>query len=66
MHLLSVNLKEDFRTLTKNLTIKLEPITILVGEQGCGKSSLLKLLQENSELINIELSEYVKKNKINL
>ena len=65
MHLLSVRLKEKYRTLPKDLTIEFRPLTLLVGEQGCGKSSLLDLLQKNSQKIEIEMSDYVLKNSIN-
>ena len=64
MHLLSVKINEEYRTLPEGLKIELKPITLLVGEQGCGKSSLLKLLQENSEKITLELSDEVTKNGI--
>lgn len=64
MHLLSVKLKEKYRTLPKDLMIELRPLTLLVGEQGCGKSSLLDLLQKNSNKIELELSDYVLKNSI--
>ena len=65
MYLLSVKLNEGYRTLTNGLNIQLKPITLLVGEQGCGKSSLLQLIQENSNKINIEIAEDVIKNGIN-
>lgn len=64
MHLLSVKVKNKYRTLPKDLTIELRPLTLLVGEQGCGKSSLLKLLQENSSEIELSLSDCVLKNSI--
>lgn len=64
MHLLSVQLKEKYRTLPKDLMIELRPLTLLVGEQGCGKSSLLDLLQKNSNKIELGLSDNVLKNSI--
>jgi predicted ATPase len=47
MHILTVTINEDFRCLKKDSKIELKPLTLLVGEQGCGKSSLLELLQKN-------------------
>jgi len=64
MHLLSVKINEEYRTLAEGLKIELKPITLLVGEQGCGKSSLLNLLQENSDKISLEMSDKVNKNGI--
>jgi len=55
MYLKEIKIKEDFRCLVKDTKIKLQPITLLVGEQGSGKSTLLKLLQENN--VEYELSE---------
>lgn len=60
MHLLKIKVIEDFRCLKEGLEIELLPLTLLVGEQGCGKSSLLMLLQRNE--IETTLSEWVKKN----
>jgi len=59
MYLLSLELKEDHRCLKTGLYFDLKPITLLVGEQGCGKSSLLTLLQKNSKMLKLELSESV-------
>jgi len=64
MHILSVKIKKNYRTLSKDLMIELRPLTLLVGEQGCGKSSLLDLLQKNSDKIELGLSDYVLKNSI--
>lgn len=61
MYLLSLKFNEDYRCLKEGLTIDLKPITFLVGEQGCGKSSVLNLLQENSSKIEIKLSDHVNK-----
>ena len=55
MYLIKIKIKEDFRCLIKDTKIELRPLTLLVGEQGCGKSSLLELLQRNE--IDYELSE---------
>lgn len=64
MHLLSIKLNEDFRILNSNLSIQLKPLTLLVGDQGCGKSSLLELLQKNSNKLTMVLSDEVIKNSI--
>jgi len=55
MHLLKIKIIEDFRCLKEGTEIDMLPLTLLVGEQGCGKSSLLEILQENE--IETTLSE---------
>lgn len=57
MHVISVKILKDYRCLRSGLTIDLQPVTLLVGEQGCGKSSLLKLLQTNSDILKMTLSK---------
>ena len=58
MYLTKIKIQEDFRNLKKDTEIELKTLTYLVGEQGCGKSSLLSLLQKND--INYELSDFGK------
>jgi predicted ATPase len=65
MHLLSVKLNQNYRCLKIGLFIELKPITLLVGEQGCGKSSLLNLIQKNSDILTISLSDNAMKSGIN-
>jgi len=48
MYLKNITIKEDFRNLKKGHKIELLTLTLLVGEQGCGKSSLLSLIQDNN------------------
>jgi predicted ATPase len=52
MHLKSIKvIKDDHYFLEKGFEIKdLLDITLLVGDQGCGKSSLLGLLQKHEDL----------------
>jgi predicted ATPase len=58
LFLKNVTFKEDFRNLKKGLSIDFKPLTLLVGEQGSGKSSLLKLLSENDrKILKFDLSE---------
>lgn len=64
MHILSLELLKDYRTLPSGLVIDLKPVTLLVGEQGCGKSSLLKLLQANSPDLKMKLSDYLIENEV--
>ena len=65
MHLLKVKIKKEFRCLKKKLKISLNTITVLVGEQGTGKSSLLKLLADNDiKYLELSLSEQVFKQGI--
>lgn len=53
---------ENFRSLKKLDPIEIKPITILVGENSCGKSSFLRLLpllkQSQDEKINGPLALY--------
>lgn len=63
-YLEAVELKEDRYCLNKGLRIEFQPITLLVGEQGCGKSTLLSLLQENSDIIEVHISDFVKMNGV--
>ena len=60
LYLKSVKLLEDKFCLKKDLKIDFQPVTLLVGEQGCGKSTLLSLLQQNSEIIEVDISDFVK------
>jgi len=62
-HLLKIKIKEDFRCLKKDTEIELKSLTLLVGEQGCGKSSLLTLLQESD--VDATLSKFVQVHGIN-
>jgi len=55
MYLKEIGIKDDFRCLIKDTKIELQPITLLVGEQGTGKSTLLELIQRNE--INYKLTE---------
>lgn len=46
--LLKLTMKEDFRCLLKGQSFEIhEGINVLVGDQGCGKSSLLSIIGEN-------------------
>ena len=64
MHLTKIELKEKYRCLEVGLGIELKPITLLVGDQGCGKSSLLSLLQKSSNKLIISLSENATENGV--
>lgn len=65
MHLIKLKIKKEFRCLKKNLEVSFNPITVLVGEQGSGKSSLLTLLRDNNkEYIELSLSEKILKEGI--
>lgn len=48
MYIKSIKIKESDYNLKKGKVIELKPITLLIGEQGCGKSSLLDFLRENN------------------
>jgi len=64
-YLESVTLLKDKFCLKKGLVIEFQSLTLLVGEQGCGKSTLLSLLQENSEIIDVQISNFTKTNGVN-
>ena len=51
-----MKLLKDFRNLKEGFEISFKGVTLLVGEQGCGKSSLLELMRDNSK-IELDLSE---------
>jgi predicted ATPase len=60
-----IQIIDEYRTLPKGLEIDLQQTTLLVGDQGCGKSSLLMLLRDNEiNHIKIHLSEEVQRNGI--
>lgn len=42
----SIKLKEDYVCFFKNESFDFKPITLLVGDQGCGKSTMLGLIKE--------------------
>jgi predicted ATPase len=63
-HLEKIEILKDFRTLKGGSIIDFKPITLLVGEQGCGKSTILTLLRDNSDYLKLTLSESTIKNSI--
>ncbi len=66
MYLNKLEVIEEYRGLPVGLQIPLDNITLLVGEQGCGKSSLLNLLQENNpDYIKVDLSEKLSGKSVN-
>jgi predicted ATPase len=56
-HIEKVTVLEDFRTLKSGFSFSCIGINLLVGDQGSGKSTLLHLLKENSNKLQVELSE---------
>ena len=65
IYLNKITFKQDYRNLLKDFSIKFDDITLLVGDQGCGKSSILDLLQKSDkEIIEYDLSDHVKKNGV--
>lgn len=62
MYLNSIEFLEDYRCFKKGDSFNFEPITLLVGDQGCGKSSILELLgKNNTKTLKHSLSELGKK-----
>lgn len=65
IHIEQIKILDNYRNLKKKTVINLKQITYLVGEQGCGKSSLLSLLQLNdNKVIQLKLSDFVLKNGV--
>jgi len=65
----SIKFLKDFRCFKKGDTFSFpDGVTLLVGEQGCGKSSLLKMLADDGgafnrdEYLKVDLTEAVEKN----
>lgn len=56
---------EDYNNIPKDLVIELKSINPIVGEQGCGKSSLLDILSNNEkDLITYKSSPLLKKGDV--
>lgn len=51
--------------LDKDFTIECEDINLFVGDQGCGKSTMLQLMQQNHDDIKLKMSDFVIKNGVN-
>ena len=64
IYLESIKLKETHRCLEQGFELKFQEITLLVGNQGCGKSSLLSLLDSNSKIIEYSLNDNCSSNGI--
>lgn len=66
IYLNSLTFKNDYRNLTKGFTIPLREITLLVGDQGSGKSTVLTLLkQADSTTLDIDLTDFTKNRGVN-
>ena len=67
IYLSHIKFKEDYRCISKGFEIEFDQdITLLVGDQGCGKSSLLKLLGDNNvEKLDVTISEEAQKRGVN-
>lgn len=63
MYIKKIMLRDDYRCLKKDLAIDVRNITLLVGNQGSGKSSLLSLLSKTSKepsskgIVDVSLDE---------
>ena len=61
MYLKKLEFKKEYICFDKGFSIdKFENITLLVGDQGTGKSTLLELLGKNSDTIKVTLEDNVK------
>lgn len=53
----SITFKQNYRCFKKGQKFSFEPLTLLVGDQGSGKSSLLELLAtNNTKILEIDAS----------
>jgi len=57
-HVTKIKVLQDHRTLKEGFEFNCSSINLLVGDQGSGKSTLLGLLRDNSDLLEISLSDY--------
>lgn len=67
MYVTKITIKQAYRCFSANFEIVPEQLTLLVGDQGSGKSSLLELLNQydrNRAIIDIELTEEAEKNGV--
>lgn len=60
----SVEFKSDYRCFKTGERFEFKPLNMLVGDQGCGKSSLISLLfkkktDEDRKIIDVKLSDEV-------
>jgi len=61
MYIDKIKIIESGFNLKKGKVIEMKPITLLIGEQGCGKSSLLEFMQKNNrDYIEVILSKDLK------
>jgi len=68
MYIAKAELLNDYRCLKKGLTITFKGITLLVGDQGSGKSTILESLHRcgsgEKRVINLTLTEKATKNGV--
>ena len=65
---LKIQDKQDFpgaEVLKRGFEIECGDVNLLVGNQGCGKSTFLTMLQKNHPGLEITISEYTKINGVN-
>jgi predicted ATPase len=61
--LTKLKINEDWRGFKKNFTIEFKPITLLVGDQGSGKSSLINLIYSHVKRQPLAKSSFVTSDK---
>lgn len=68
MYIQQIKINEDYNCLKSGLVIDAKPITLLVGDQGSGKSSLLTLLSQlsnkNTKAVELILNDDATKNGV--
>lgn len=63
MYVKSVELKSDYRCFKSGDTFEFKNINLFVGDQGCGKSTLMELMfnsQKHKDLLNVDIYEHIK------
>jgi len=65
IYLEKIKFKENYRNFKKGDTITFSDITLLVGDQGEGKSTILSLLSNNNKnILELMLSDFTIKNGV--
>jgi predicted ATPase len=68
MYILKLVFKQDCRCFKKGLAIDFKPITLLVGDQGTGKSTILECVHQQGQgkdgVIELGLSDVVKEKSV--
>lgn len=56
MYIKEIEILDNYRCFSKGQKFEFQPITFLVGDQGCGKSTILDGLQKQSKFLKVVLT----------